>query len=76
MERPSGAELRIRRQANKTFVLRTHAGEQALGSPLQHNETSRGDAETRRCGVMKGGNGESVANEVTLRRATGVNPWA
>ena len=24
---------------------------------------------------MKGGNGESAASAVTLRRATGVNPW-
>ena len=24
---------------------------------------------------MEGGNGMSEANEVTLRRATGVNPW-
>ncbi len=41
MERPSGAELRIRRQANKTFVLRTHTGKPARGSPLPHNKTSR-----------------------------------
>ncbi len=35
MKRPSGAELRIRRQANKTFVL-PHMDEPARGGPLPH----------------------------------------
>ncbi len=33
------------------------------------SRTEKPHAETRRRGEMKGGNGESVANEVTLRRA-------
>ena len=43
--------------------------------PPENLTRRRGDAEEVRK-VMKGGNGASETSAVTLRRATGVNPWA
>ncbi len=42
--------------------------------PPENLTRRRGDAEEVRK-VMKGGNGASETSLVTLRRATGVNPW-
>ena len=38
---------------------------------MERPENSRGVRKE-----MEGGNGVSAANGITLRRATGVNPWA
>ncbi len=61
MKRPTGAELRSSPKANKTLV-----------RDVRVNLTRRcGDAENVRKErkEMEGGNGESKANEVTLRTA-------
>ena len=51
MERPTGAKLRIRRQANKMFVLHTHMvepGSRAYRPPKKNLTRRRGDAESVR----------------------------
>ena len=64
MEFAKRTELRIRRQANKTFVLHVNNVEAARGSPLPQKKISRKERKDRK--EMKGGNGESAANVVTL----------